>query len=49
MNLKKIGIELSIDEAKKIIRIVLDEDPENALEFIKNNLLEKVQAVIQPR
>jgi hypothetical protein len=49
VNPKKIGIELSIDEAKKIIRIVLDEDPEDALKFITNNLLEKVQAALQPR
>jgi hypothetical protein len=48
VNPKKISIELSIDEAKKIIHIVLDEDAENAQKFIKNDLLEKVQAALQP-
>jgi len=49
MNLKKISIELSIDDVKKILRIVLDEEPEDALKFIKNNLLKQVQAALQPR
>ena len=49
MNLKKISIELSIDDVKEILRIVLDEDPEDALKFIKNNLLKQVQAALQPR
>ena len=49
MNLKKISIELSIDDVKEILRIVLDEEPEDALKFIKNILLKQVQAVIQPR
>jgi len=49
VNLKKISIELSIDDVKEILRIVLDEDPEDALKFIKNNLLKQVQATLQPR
>lgn len=49
MNLKKISIELSIDDVKEILRIVLDEEPEDALKFIKNNLLKQVQAALQPR
>jgi len=49
VNLKKIRIELSIDDVKQILQIVLDEKPEDALKFIKNNLLKQVQAAIQPR
>jgi hypothetical protein len=49
VNLKKIRIELSIDDVKQILRIVLDEEPEEALKFIKNNLLKQVQPALQPR
>ena len=49
MNLKKISIELSIDDVKQILRIALDEEPEEALKFIKQNLLKQVQAALQPR
>jgi len=48
VNLKKISIELSIDDVKQILRIVLEENPEDALKFIKNNLLKEVQAALQP-
>ena len=48
MNLKKISIELSIDDVKQILRIVLEENPEDALKFIKNNLLKEVQSALQP-
>jgi hypothetical protein len=46
VNLKKISIELSIDDVKQILRIVLEENPENALKFIKNNLLKEVQSAL---
>jgi len=49
VNLKQISIELSIDDVKQILQIVLDERTEDALKFIKNNLLKQVQAAIQPR
>ena len=48
MNLKKIRIELSIDDIKQILRIVLEENPDDALKFIKNNLLKEVQSALQP-
>jgi hypothetical protein len=48
VNLKKISIELSIDDVKQILRIVLEENPENALKFIKNNLLKEVQSALHP-
>ena len=48
MILKKISIELSIDDLKKIVRIVLEENPEDALKFVTDNLLKKVQAALQP-
>ena len=48
MNLKKISIELSIDDIKQILRIVLEENPDDALKFIKNNLLKEVQSALQP-
>jgi len=49
VNLKKISIELSIDDVKQILQIVLDEKPEDALKFIKNNLFKQVQAAFQAR
>ncbi len=49
MNLKKISIELSIEDVKQVLRIALDEEPEEALKFIKENLLKRVQAALQPR
>lgn len=49
MNLKKVNIELSINDVKQIIRIVLDEEPQEALRFIKQNLLKQVEAALQPR
>jgi hypothetical protein len=48
VNLKKISIELSIDDLKKIVRIVLEENPEAALKFVTDNLLKKVEAALQP-
>jgi hypothetical protein len=48
VNLKKISIELSIDDIKQILRIVLEENPDDALKFIKNNLLKEVQSALQP-
>jgi hypothetical protein len=49
MNLKKISIELSVDEVTQILKIALDEQPQKALEFIKKNLLNKVYTALQAR
>lgn len=49
MKLKKVNIELSIDDVKQVLRIVLDEEPEEALKFIKQNLYKQVEAALQPR
>ena len=48
MNLKKINIELSIVDVQQIIRIALDEEPHEALTFIKENLFKRVQTSLQP-
>ena len=49
MKLKKISIELSIYDVKQILRIALEEEPEEALKFIKQNLLKQLEAALQPR
>jgi len=48
MNLKKISIELSIDDVKQVIRIALDDDKDQALAFIKKNLFKQLEKALQP-
>lgn len=39
MNLKKINLVLSVEDLKRLLRITLDDDAEEALKFLKQNLL----------
>jgi len=48
MNLKKVMIELGIPDVEKILRIDMDEDPEQALEFVKDVLAKRVKESLQP-
>ena len=48
VKLKNINIQLSIVDVQQIIRIALDEDPQEALTFIKENLFKQVKTSLQP-
>ena len=48
MNLKTVRIELSPAEIQRILSIVLDEDKEGAFEFIKQNLVKRVEKILAP-
>ena len=48
MNLRKAMIELGIPDAEKILRIDMDEDPQQAMEFVKEVLAKRVKASLQP-
>jgi len=47
VNPKKISINLSIDEVNQLFRILKEEDPEEALRFIKESLLKRVLTALQ--
>ncbi len=48
MNLKKVRIELDTAEIQQVISIALDDDKEQALAFIKKNLVKQVEKALQP-
>ena len=48
MNLKKVQIELDVSDVQKVLAIALDEDKDRALEYIKKNLVKKIEKVLQP-
>ena len=48
MNLKKVNIELDIDEVREILAIDMDDDPARALAFIKEYLAKQVKKCLQP-
>ena len=48
MNLRKVMIELGIPEVEKVLRIDMDEDPQQALEFVKELLAKRVKESLQP-
>ncbi len=48
MNLKKVNIELDVDEVREILAIDMDDDPERALGFIKEHLAKHVKKCLQP-
>jgi hypothetical protein len=48
MNLKKVQIELNISDVQQVLAIALDEDKDGALEYIKKNLVKKIEKVLQP-
>jgi hypothetical protein len=48
MNLKRVLIEFSFLDVEKILRIDMDDDPVQALDFIKENLAKRVKESLQP-
>ena len=48
MHLKRVMIELGIPDVETILRIDMDNDPAQALEFIKENLAKRVKELLQP-
>lgn len=48
MNLKKITLEFSIQDVQQIIRIGLDDEAQEALNFVKANLFKRVREALQP-
>ncbi len=48
MNLKKVRIELDVSEVQQILEIDMDEDPQRALEFLKECLARQVKQALQP-
>jgi len=48
MNLRKVMIELGIPDVEKILRIDMDDDPAQALEFVKEILAKRVKESLQP-
>jgi hypothetical protein len=49
VNLKSINIQLNTLDVQQIIRIALDEDPQEALLFIKQKLFKQVEKELHPR
>ena len=48
MNLKKVQIKLDISYVQQVFAIALYEDKDGALEYIKKNLVKKIEKVLQP-
>ena len=48
LNLRKVMIELGIPDVEEILRIDMDEDPQQALEFVKEVLAKRVKESLQP-
>ncbi len=48
MNLKTVMIELGIHDVETILRIDMDEDPAQALEFVKEVLAKRVKESLRP-
>jgi hypothetical protein len=46
--LKKVQIELDVSDVQRVLAIALDEDKDRALEYIKKNLVKKIEKVLQP-
>ena len=47
MRLKNINIQLSPADVQQIVRIALDENPQEALTFIRENLFKQVKTSLQ--
>jgi hypothetical protein len=47
MNLKKVSLELDVNEVQEILAIDMDDDPERALAFIKEHLARHVKKHLQ--
>lgn len=48
MNLRKVMIELGVLDVEKILRIDMDDDPAQALEFVKEVLAKRVKESLHP-
>jgi flagellar biosynthesis/type III secretory pathway protein FliH len=48
MNLKKVLLELSVQDVQEILAIDLDGDPDKALAFIREHLAKQVKKALQP-
>jgi hypothetical protein len=48
VNLKKVMIELGITDVEKVLRIDMDDNPDQALEFMKEVLAKRVRQSLQP-
>jgi hypothetical protein len=48
MNLKKVLLELSVQDVQQILAIDLDGDPDKALAFVRKNLAKQVKKALQP-
>ncbi len=47
MNLKTIHIEVAPDEIQKLLAIAMDDDRDEALAFIKQHLVKRVEKALQ--
>lgn len=48
LNLRKVLIELGVPDVEKILSIDMDDDPAQALEFVKEVLAKRVKESLQP-
>ncbi|MFC1811414.1 hypothetical protein ACFL03_01855 [Thermodesulfobacteriota bacterium] len=48
MNLKNIHIKLDTSDIQQIMSIALDDDKDQALTFIKKNLVKQLEKALQP-
>jgi hypothetical protein len=48
MNLKKVTIELDVQQVQEILAIDMDDDAQRALDFIKTQLANRVKKCLQP-
>jgi len=48
MNLREVMIELGVPDVEKILSIDMDDDPQQALEFVKEVLAKHVKESLQP-
>jgi len=48
MALRKVMIELGVPDVEKILSIDMDDDPQQALEFVKDVLAKRVRESLQP-
>jgi hypothetical protein len=48
MNLRKVMVEMDVPDVEKILRIDMDDYPEQALEFVKEVLAKRAKESLQP-
>lgn len=47
MNLKRVNVELNVEEVQEVLAIEMDDDAERALAFIKEHLASQVKKCLQ--